>query len=167
MKTTTRLTAGAVCLAIAVCCAVACGKRPERAPGPPIRRPSPPSAEVHVVRDKVAETGKIDTVVSLPENLPADVPIYAGAAIRQSATIDDGAMFIVALRTADSFDSVTGFYKDRCTAEGWIEVGAVENPSGTSMQALTYMKDNRTLSVNIVDNPEDNVRDIALTVSTQ
>jgi len=177
MKIICQISVMSLCLGLVMSCMTGCGKAPEEAGGQvdvtgnrtfdrqtsvPVNGTSVDNSEqaklmretVRLVRER--EQGS-------PESIPADMPVYTGAKIGDTMKTVEADSLMVLLQTPDPIDRVTAFYKETCAAAGWTESSSMVDPAGTLMQLLSYTKDDRKLSVAIVNNQIDNVVDITMT----
>lgn len=70
----------------------------------------------------------------LPQDLPSDVPVYAGT-VKSSATVStgQGTNYTFTVETSDDVATVQGWYKDKLTSNGWTVTGAVTGGSDSAM----------------------------------
>jgi len=114
-------------------------------------------AEVDISGDTVRITTEDGDVViagganaALPENLPADVPIYKNAGVMQ--TMDGGDKgFHIMLTTAYATGNVVEYYKKAIEEKGWTSEGTVDMPGHWMM---TCVKGEASLQVMITSADE-------------
>ena len=84
----------------------------------------------------------------VPKDWPSDAPIYAGASVQYSASVNaDGSPgSAVILVTTDDVATVVAYYKAELTKQGWTMEGAMEG-GGTSI--IGASKDDRSMSLSI------------------
>ncbi len=110
------------------------------------------------------QDGTITGGNTMPENFPSDVPVYPGADVQGSYSIDgaNGKGHTVGLQTNDSLADVTAWYRREVAAKGWTVVGdATYNGS----LVLSATKDSRGLNVSVSE--EDGTVTIGLVVANQ
>ncbi|MBI3950017.1 MAG: hypothetical protein HY314_06140 [Acidobacteria bacterium] len=104
---------------------------------------------------EVGESG-----VSLPKDLPADMPIYPGSSVVSSATLGENAR-LVSLKTNDGVEKVMDFYDAKLKDNGWEIQTRVSTQQGNLLQAK---KEARHLTVGITRQDKDTM--INLTSAT-
>ncbi len=93
--------------------------------------------------------GTVSTGNAVPADWPTDVPVYPGAAVQYSASVNPSggkkgnALILMSL---DDVQKVSDYYKDALGSQGWASV-QVMNAGGTMIMSMT--KDDRTLSLTI------------------
>lgn len=95
---------------------------------------------------------------ALPEGFPEDVPTYPGMEIVSSQRMPAQQMFMVQAKTSDGAGPVSAALKRDAEAQGWTEVMAMN--MGPEHQMLTYEKDGRVLSINVMSDGGDTVLSI-------
>jgi hypothetical protein len=98
--------------------------------------------------------------VALPEGFPKDVPIYPGATVTTSATVEN-AMNAV-LKTSDPVNKVAAFYKEKLKANGWESKAAMDMADGTM---LSGKKENRTQTTMIARDGDNTM--VTLSIATE
>ncbi len=102
------------------------------------------------------------TPVPTAEPLPQDIVVYPGAQLVLAQRTTVGTLYSY-LSTA-SLDTVTHFYMDQMPKKGWTQASAELN--GSEGSYLVYIKDNRSVMINIVpDLIKPNQTDISVTLS--
>ncbi len=101
-----------------------------------------------------------DEGLKVPSNFPKDVPVYAGAAVTTTATVQNTVTLV--LKSPDAVGKVTSFYKEQLKTNEWTVEAAVETPDGS---LLTGQKENRVLSTSIAK--EDTGSLISITIETK
>lgn len=112
---------------------------------------------------EMADGGKMTSgdAAKLPDNFPADVPMYEGMKLIWVMTTPDEGMSVTA-ETADAPDKVTAFYKEQVAAKGWTEKYATQQDTMFNGQ---YSKDGRDLIVMVMKN--DDKTGIQLTIAKE
>ncbi len=91
---------------------------------------------------------QIEAGKKLPENWPADMPVYKNAKIISSSSInaEQGAASLnVAVETSDGVEKVKSYYEKNLPAEGWtISQTATTARAGEEGAIITGTKDERT-----------------------
>lgn len=92
--------------------------------------------------------------VSLPKDLPADIPIYPGARAIHHATVKDGFKKRIAttiqFETTDGVQKVHAFYEKTLKEQSWqIEHSASNLTTKAVAAGVSAKKDKRLLSVSI------------------
>ena len=85
--------------------------------------------------------------MAVPDDWASDVPVYAGADVQYTATVNPidgrpGAAMV--LTTSDSVQAVADFYKAELESNGWALEASVAGPMGTIIGGT---KDNRSVSM--------------------
>lgn len=102
------------------------------------------------------------TPIPTAEPLPNDIVVYPGAQLVLAQRTTVGTLYSY-ISTA-SLDTVTRFYTDQMPAKGWTQASAELN--GAEGSYLVYIKENRSVMVNIVpDLIKPNQTDISITLS--
>ncbi|HEY7349176.1 MAG TPA: hypothetical protein VH599_12760 [Ktedonobacterales bacterium] len=81
--------------------------------------------------------------------LPADIVVYPDAQLVVAQRITTGILYFY--RSTATLDAVTKFYLDQMPKHGWTQASAELN--GAKGSFLVYIKDTRSVSVNIVSDP--------------
>lgn len=102
---------------------------------------------------------------SVPENFPADVPIYDGLSIIGSFSSNEGEeqMFNISATSSEAPDKVMAFYKEKLEAEGWKQQETFSQAGG--MQMASFSKAERI--VNITAMSEGDATNVTLTVAVE
>jgi hypothetical protein len=104
------------------------------------------------------KAGSIGTApAKVPEDFPADFPVYKNAVIKKYAPIVSanpklGSVLI--LETPDSKASVLDYYREELPAKGWT----VEKPMADAPDCLRASKAERRITVNVLDSPSGSKR---------
>ncbi|GIW44470.1 MAG: hypothetical protein KatS3mg077_1752 [Candidatus Binatia bacterium] len=97
--------------------------------------------------------------VSLPEDFPADVPIYAGAKLEQVHDLPNNAHNVI-FRAEGSVEDINRFYHEKLSQAGWNVTQQFARPNHAFM---TYKKGNLIANVTIAEDARDpNQRVIAI-----
>ena len=84
---------------------------------------------------------------TVPSDWPSDVPVYGGATVTYSASVNPQTgkpgMAIV-LTTTDAMATVATYYKTELASRGWAVQSALESAGNSIFSAV---KDNRTVSL--------------------
>jgi hypothetical protein len=111
------------------------------------------------------EEGTWSTSDKLPEDWPADAPLYPGADVQGSVAAVDGGYGVgryVGLLTSDDTAKVVAWYKSELVAKGWTVTTDISTGDGSMLGAD---KDERTLAVMV--SPQDGKTAIGLTIATK
>ncbi|GBD25029.1 hypothetical protein HRbin30_00343 [bacterium HR30] len=97
--------------------------------------------------------------VSLPEDFPPDVPIYAGAQLEQVHDLPNNAHNVI-FRAPGTVEEINRFYHEKLAAAGWNVTQQFARPNHAFM---TYKKGNLIANVTIAeDSRNPNQRVIAI-----
>lgn len=102
--------------------------------------------------------GRFGEDVELPDDFPADVPIYPGARVQGTMLAEGNRM--VTLATSDAAAKVAAFYEERLGASGW-EAAARMDMGGSRM--LSFQKGERTATVQLFEEAESGTRIMLMT----
>jgi hypothetical protein len=94
--------------------------------------------------------GTANAPAKIPEDFPKDFPVYKDAIVKTYGPIvpaNPALGNILVLQTADSKTAVLDFYRKELPAESWV----VEKPFTDCPDSLTAHKDNRRISVSVLD----------------
>lgn len=89
--------------------------------------------------------------VSLPEDFPPDVPIYAGARLEQVHDLPNNAHNVI-FRATGSVEDINRFYHEKLSAAGWNVTQQFARPNHAFM---TYKKGNLIANVTIAEDARD------------
>lgn len=122
--------------------------------------PSPHVAKATATpQARVAGATPSPPAVSLPEDFPADVPIYAGARLEQVHDLPNNAHNVI-FRAPGSVEEINQFYHEKLAAAGWSVTQQFARPNHAFM---TYKKGNLIANVTIAEDASDpNQRVIAI-----
>jgi hypothetical protein len=102
------------------------------------------------------------TPVPTPGPLPSDIVVYPGAQLVVSQRITTGILYFY--RSSAPLEAVTSFYTDQMPRQGWTQASAELN--GNQGNFLVYIKDTRSVMLNIVPDPvTPGQTDISITLS--
>lgn len=114
------------------------------------------NGDVNVTDDGISiktDEGEFESSTQLPDNFPAEVPLYANAELTSSTSTRDNASgdetFIVSYTTGDSSAMVTDFYKSALNANGW---SITRESTFNDVTVLNAQREDLELSATI--NPE-------------
>ncbi len=110
--------------------------------------------------------GTATTSHTVPSDWPSDAPIYAGATVQYSASVnpvDGKAGHALVLMTTDSAATVFAYYASELAAQGW-KVDSTMNGGTTMITSAT--KDARTLSLMAAESEGQTAITIAVGDST-
>lgn len=109
-------------------------------------------------RDKKMKIATNKSGVSLPDNLPKDVPIYPGSTANMTNQVQG--INTVVLETSASLEKVVSFYEDKIKANGWKVNVNTKLAAANTIQAS---KDgDRKLIVTVVKKTRDGKTSIML-----
>jgi hypothetical protein len=94
--------------------------------------------------------GTANVPARIPEDFPKDFPVYKDAAVRTYGPMVPANPVlgtILVLQTSDSKQAVLEFYRRELPVGGWI----LEKPLTDCPDSLTAHKDNRRISVSVLD----------------
>lgn len=149
---------------------------PEPPPRPTVKvggfggiRPTGSSAEVAraegVLTPRAIETKAPPTLavtpvaeLSIPENFPDDVPVYAGAEVMASQVLANKANNVIFGVDAER-PQVFRFYKDTMRSSGWNPTQEYE---GKDQSFLSFEKDGMTTNVSIAIDPKTGRKVVAV-----
>lgn len=88
----------------------------------------------------------------LPDNFPADVPVYQNADVTSSSYSQEDDYYSATLTSADDYDSVNSYYESELSKQGWT-VDDTYDFSDSDGQSASYSasKDDRSLTVGIYE----------------
>lgn len=125
------------------------------------------NAEVDLGEGEISITGEDGESMSLgedlevPEDFPADVPVYGDATISSVSSVNES--FYLGLTTDDDYDDIKDFYEKQLEKKGWT----IDNTSSFAAQgqSTTYLctQDTRNLSVGLFE--DDDVTTITIAVT--
>lgn len=95
----------------------------------------------------------------MPKNFPTDVAAYKGAQVITSTEAEDGVS--LTLKTADSVEKVTNFYKNGLSKNGW---NAIKTNTLEGSSLITAKKGDRELVLTVSTDKEDNKTIILIVV---
>jgi len=84
--------------------------------------------------------------LKVPDGFPDDVAVYPDLKIVSATSVPQG--FMVQGQTKDAVGKVAGFYANKMKSDGWEKEG--EFSQGDTMQSLSFKKDGRNASVNVI-----------------
>ncbi|MCX8071254.1 MAG: hypothetical protein N3C12_02210 [Candidatus Binatia bacterium] len=124
----------------------------ERAASLSTPSPSPQLAKA-TPTPKAEQAAELPTpaAVSLPEDFPADVPIYAGAQLEQVHDLPNNAHNVI-FRAEGSVEDINRFYHEKLAAAGWNVTQQFARPNHAFM---TYKKGNLIANVTIAEDARD------------
>ena len=96
------------------------------------------------------EAGTASAPAKIPEDFPKDFPVYQDATVKSYGPMvpaNPALGKILVLQTADSKGAVLEFYRKELPPQGWT----VEKPVADCPDSLTAHKDNRRISVSVLD----------------
>ena len=96
------------------------------------------------------EAGAVSASAKIPEDFPKDFPVYQDATVKSYGPMvpaNPALGNILILQTADSKTAVLDFYREELPPQGWI----LEKPVTDCPDSLTAHKDNRRISVSVLD----------------
>jgi hypothetical protein len=82
----------------------------------------------------------------IPDDFPADAPVYAGAEVRSAMRDTQQGTFMVQLYSPDKLDKVTEWVKTETASKGWTLDGDVSQGAPDPLNILNFTKDGRTPS---------------------
>lgn len=125
---------------------------PERGTGLTMPSPSPQVAKATPTPEtQRAEETPSPPAVALPEDFPADVPIYAGARLEQVHDLPNNAHNVI-FRAEGSVEDINRFYHEKLSAAGWNVTQQFARPNHAFM---TYKKGNLIANVTIAEDARD------------
>lgn len=101
-----------------------------------------------------------DNGIAVPSDFPKDVPVYAGASVTTSATVQNTITLV--LKSTDPVSKVAAFYKEQLKASDWTVEAAIESEEGSF---LTGKKEDRVLSTSIAKEGTGSL--ISITIETK
>lgn len=104
--------------------------------------------------------GEEGSTVSLPDNFPADVPLYPDARIEMAHS--EGSSLNLIHKTSDSVDDVSQFFKTKLAEAGWADSETMDTPRGA---VISVSQGNRRVTITIVG--EDDKTMISTLVVTE
>jgi hypothetical protein len=94
--------------------------------------------------------------------LPSDIVVYPGAQLVIAQRITTGTLYFY--RSTATLKTVTDFYIDQMPKKGWTQASTALN--GAQGNYLVFIKDSRSVAVNIVSDPITPAQtDISITLS--
>lgn len=96
--------------------------------------------------------------VTIPSELPSDVPVYPGATAKSSSLSKNNTEAALVLSTSDDATKVRDWYKDEAAARGWKQTVSMELEANNFVLGYKMEKDGKdlTLSVNIAPSSDGN-----------
>ena len=102
---------------------------------------------------------KTPTEAKIPDDFPADVPVYEGAELAGSGTVPNGNNVIFTADPSVEAPKVFAFYKDELMKKGWK---GTQEYQGKDQSFLTFEKDNTITNISIATDPKTGKRVIAV-----
>ncbi|MCE9546549.1 MAG: hypothetical protein K8T25_13665 [Planctomycetia bacterium] len=84
----------------------------------------------------------------LPADLPADIPIFAGASVQMQALNSEATSGMIQLQVKSPIDKVGDFYKQQLPKLGWTVTGSLDQGASTN---LVGKKNGREIAVSVAD----------------
>ncbi|GMV99172.1 MAG: hypothetical protein AMXMBFR84_03110 [Candidatus Hydrogenedentota bacterium] len=85
--------------------------------------------------------------VAMPDNIPSDVPIYAGLTPTLVNAESTEQAFMIQATSGDAPSKIVQFYKDNAPKNGWKEASAVSETAGQETHMIAYEKDGRQMVI--------------------
>ena len=124
--------------------------------------PAPVSTKTTLPTNQTPTPTSSPTPVPTAEPLPDDIVVYPGAQLVVAQRITTGTLYFY--RSSASLNGVTAYYMDQMPNKGWKEASADLN--GSQGNFLVYIKDSRSVMLNIVPDPITPAQtDITITLS--
>lgn len=144
-------------LVLALAVSAGCAQIAEKAARGAVEKAT--GVKVDEKKGSVTVTGKDGKSVSysgsedkLPDNLPADFPVYDGTPDggSASATTDEGSTWTFNIATTDKVAQVSDWYKDELTNKGWtIETSSTATINTVESAGISAKKDKLEAMVSI------------------
>ena len=99
----------------------------------------------------------------IPDGFPKDVPIYPGAKVLASTSIDGN--YSVALSTPDSKSQVEAYYKTTLANNGWVSENGSSSAEFGGFSSLALVKDGSRVGVTIGESTDKNQTTVTISVS--
>lgn len=110
------------------------------------------------VKGENGETISFGENVTIPSDLPSDVPVYPGATAKSSSLSKNNTEAALVLSTSDDATKVRDWYKDEATKRGWTQTVSMELEANNFVLGYKMEKDGKslTLSINIAPSSDGN-----------
>ncbi len=101
--------------------------------------------------EALAAASPLATPVELPQDFPADVPIYQGARLEQVHELPNNAHNVI-FRTLGEVEEINRFYHEKLQAAGW---NVVQQFARKNHAFMTYKKGNLVANITIAEDARD------------